>query len=113
MKKHEQTIESLLKTVDNPEDLQRINEKHKQVIHFMQHERLIHLIVMLAFGLFTLLALVLAFIWPCPKTIILSGILLILTLAYLLHYFYMENTIQCWYELMDRIDGKIENSRIV
>jgi len=110
MKEHEQTIRSLLTSSENPEELKHLKQKHARVIAFMQHERLVHLIVTLAFGLFTLLAVVMAFIWPNPKTIILSGLLLILTTAYLLHYFYMENTIQRWYELMDTIEGKIQSS---
>ena len=70
---------------------------HLKQIHFLQHERLIHLIVMLFvifsalffFSLFLLLNNILF--------LALFGILLILTIFYVFHYFKLENTVIEWY----------------
>lgn len=70
---------------------------HLKQIHFLQHERLIHLIVMLFvifaalffFSLFLLLNNVLF--------LALFVILLVLTIFYVFHYFKLENTVIEWY----------------
>jgi len=70
---------------------------HLKQIGFLQHERLVHLMVMLFvifavlffFSLFLLLKNILF--------LVLFGILLILTLFYVFHYFKLENTVMEWY----------------
>jgi len=74
---------------------------HAQKIAWLQHERLIHLLVTLLTALFFMF-LCLSFL---PSCTILPGILLTITglllAAYILHYFRLENTVQRWYKLYD------------
>jgi hypothetical protein len=70
---------------------------HRIQIGFLQHERLVHLLVMLfvafcalvCFGLYLYLDLLLL--------LIVAVLLLILTLFYILHYYRLENTVIRWY----------------
>lgn len=72
----------------------------------MQHERLIHLMVTIAFGLFLLVTMLIAFINPAIPVIILMGLFFVLLLPYIIHYYFLENTIQNWYRLTDEIERK-------
>jgi hypothetical protein len=43
-----------------------------------------------------------------PLVLILTAVVLALLAAYIRHYFFLENTIQRWYVLSDRIAEKLE-----
>jgi len=80
---------------------------HERQIACMQHERLIHLIVTMFVTAFTLLTIGFAMFvveWP---VLVMALILLGLTGAYLLHYFRLENGVQRFYDLTNRIDQKL------
>lgn len=81
-----------------PEDVVQI---YLERLRWLQHERLIHLMVTLAtLGLFiwsltlTLTQPAISMIWSLA--LILGG----LSLAYLIHYFQLENLVQRWYVLL-------------
>lgn len=67
-------------------------------IGFYQHERLIHLLVMLAFAAFTAVALVLAVILQTLLFFVLAALLLILLIPYIGHYYFLENSVQKLYK---------------
>lgn len=76
-------------------------EHHLTKIEFFQHERLIHLIVTMFYALFTLL-----FIYLCLFSwlfIIIVLALLCFLIAYVLHYFFLENNVQYLYKQYDRM----------
>lgn len=82
---------------------------HRQMIQWMQHERLIHLLVTGLVSLLVLFSLALAlFLAGNWLVLLLFAVSAMLLVAYLLHYFYLENTIQRWYrygyELMRQSD---------
>jgi len=83
-----------------------LKEKHEQMIKYMRHERLIHLLVTLAFGIFLFLSIILSFLTNYFLCYILMVLFLILVVPYISHYFFLENTVQNWYRLMDEIDKK-------
>lgn len=64
-------------------------------IGFYQHERLIHLLVTLAFAIFTAVALAMAF--TMPVFFWAAGLFLVLLLPYIWHYFFLENAVQKLY----------------
>ena len=72
---------------------------------YFQHERLIHLIVlvMTVFGELFTVALVLALPETVPYSLIAMYGVLILLAFYFRHYFLLENTVQHWYRLDDEI----------
>jgi len=72
---------------------------HRVEVQFLQHERLVHLLVMLAFALFALAALAAFLVLPGAATGTLAGILILLLGAYIIHYFKLENGVQRLYRL--------------
>lgn len=105
MKEHELYIEKKLQQEENLKDLY---EFHKQQIKWMQHERLIHLLVTL-FTITTLVVFIILFLnFSNIGIFIITAILMVLTIFYLIHYYFMENTVQRWYEISNRIYFKIK-----
>ena len=92
------SVEPLL----TPEELLRL---HRTKIQYLQHERLVHLIVlvMTVFGELFTVALVLALPETVPYSLIAMYGVLILLAFYFRHYFLLENTVQHWYRLDDEI----------
>ncbi len=76
---------------------------HEAQIARMQHERLIHLLVTLFVATFLLLCLGFSMVHPTLPGLALSVVLLGLTSAYLVHYFRLENGVQRWYHLANRL----------
>ncbi|MBR3220359.1 hypothetical protein IKF76_00625 [Candidatus Saccharibacteria bacterium] len=80
-------------------------ERHWRMVVAFQHERLIHLLVTLFFALVTILmlavSLALSFVvpmWPYLVPLyVLDVILVVLTGAYVKHYYYLENHVQKLY----------------
>jgi len=107
MKKHEAAVRQLLIEQDCNADTAAVLQKHVRITGYMQHERLIHLIVTLAFGFFLLAAIVGLLVKPVFLMKILSALLFALLIPYIAHYFFLENAIQRWYELADRMEAKL------
>lgn len=105
MKDHEAYLKEQLSNTDTT-SINDLKNKHERVIRYMQHERFIHLLVTFAFAFFFLLTFVIALIKPYPSLFILMGLFFILLVPYILHYFFLENTIQRWYQYMDEIEKK-------
>ena len=90
--------EYILKQAKDPEtDKTALAEKLLVRIGFYQHERLIHLIVTMSFGVFFLLSLILAF--SNAYFLALSALLLILLVPYIAHYYFLENSTQELYKV--------------
>ena len=90
--------EYILKQAKDPEtDKKELAEKLLVRIGFYQHERLIHLIVTMSFGIFFLLSLILAF--SNAYFLALSALLLILLVPYIAHYYFLENSTQELYKV--------------
>jgi cytochrome b subunit of formate dehydrogenase len=106
MKRHERLVLEKLAGELDPAERQALAEEHERQIRWMQHERLVHLLVMLFVCLFALLALGLSLIAPEVPLLVLFGLLTLLAAAYILHYYRLENAIQRWYELAGRIRSR-------
>jgi hypothetical protein len=72
---------------------------HLTQIEFLQHERLIHLIVMLFVILCSLMCFVLFLTLKMFMFLVLFILLMILTVFYIFHYYKLENTVIEWYFL--------------
>ena len=97
MKKHENYVKDMLEKKLDEEKLKELLSDHDKQIQWMQHERLVHLIVMLFVCLFTLISFGFIVIRTSTPSIILSGLLLILSVAYVIHYYRLGNGVQKWY----------------
>jgi hypothetical protein len=103
MKKHERYVKEMLEKNLDKEMLKELLDYHDKQIQWIHHERMAHLITMLFVCLFALLALGFTVFVPSLPSILLSVMLIILSLAYVIHYYRLENDVQKWYDLSNRI----------
>ena len=83
-------------------------ENHLIKIEFFQHERLIHLLVTLAHGIFLFLSVIIfTQIWIF---VIVIYIALIFLLFYVRHYFFLENNVQYLYKQYDQMQNIIQGN---
>jgi len=94
MKKHELYVREALGRNPGADAMEELLALHEKRIAWMQHERLVHLLVMLFVCLFALLALGYALERPFLPAFLLAGLLLILSAAYLFHYYRLENGVE-------------------
>jgi hypothetical protein len=85
-------------------------------IEYFQHERLIHLMVTLAFAIFLLFEIYCLFM--LPATFIYAGILLVLiffglTVGYVIHYYFLENSVQKMYHMRDEIRSYLNKDKVI
>lgn len=88
----------------------RLFRYHIKRVRDFQHERLIHLLVTLFFAFLFLGSLVAWLAMPFSQIFwplsILTTILFVLELAYIRHYYQLENGVQSLYELTEKL-GKL------
>jgi len=102
MKKYLMTY---LKEIDNvlaskeKKDWEKIKTEHLIKIDFFQHERLIHLIITLAYVMFMILFFALSLLYNV--FIIICFLLLGFIIFYIIHYFRLENGVQKLYQQYD------------
>ena len=75
---------------------------HLRQIKFLQHERLIHLLVTLFIGFCLLAFLCLFLVLNFCLLIIPFSLFLIMTVLYIFHYFKLENTVIKWYFIYNK-----------
>jgi len=101
---HEAFVREAIKKTDNMDELSQLMDFHLRQISFMQHERMIHLIVTMFVALFSILSFGLLYVAPSIPTGLLSLLFIVLTGAYILHYFRLENGVQRWYHIANEIN---------
>ncbi|MCX4355757.1 MAG: hypothetical protein OSJ43_05960 [Oscillospiraceae bacterium] len=74
-------------------------------IEFYQHERLIHLIVTMSFAVFFLMSLMMCSANPQVGLMLLAVLFLVMTIAYIKHYYFLENSVQRMYKFYYRIEN--------
>lgn len=73
-------------------------------IGFFSHERLVHLLVMLGFAVFFLMALFMALVKGGVGLFVLAVLFLALLVPYIKHYYFLENSVQKMYLIYNRIE---------
>lgn len=91
--------------VETGEATQELLEEHLRMIAWVQHERLVHLIVTVMVVLCELFTVDLVLLHPelgiVPAVIMLG--LAVLLGFYFWHYFFLENTVQRWYRIAEEM----------
>ena len=95
--------EYVLGRLENGSDTALLLALHARKILWLQHERLIHLLVVFIFSVLFLFSIVLYLVLLVPAALILTVVVLAVLAAYIRHYFILENKVQYWYTLYDRI----------
>ena len=97
--------------VEAGEATEELLEEHLQMIAWVQHERLVHLIVTVMVVLCELFTVDLVLLHPelgiVPAVIMLG--LAVLLGFYFWHYFFLENTVQRWYRIAEELREKRKN----
>ena len=104
---HEADIERALREGSAPSALLKI---HLEKLRWLQHERLIHLIVLCLTSLAELFCADLTLLHPQthPVSAVAMLALAVLLGFYFAHYFFLENTTQRWYRLAEQLMKKSE-----
>lgn len=96
-------IDKLLISNDEDTDWNAVMEEHLTQIGFFQHERLIHLLVTILFAVLTFICVAAYIISGAIYVLALIGILLVLLVPYIMHYYLLENETQKMYVQYDKI----------
>ncbi|MCU0240914.1 MAG: hypothetical protein MUF51_00665 [Vicinamibacteria bacterium] len=105
LKKHEAFIVAAL-AEQGDRDWAALGRYHRRQIAYLQHERMIHLLVTLFFGLFTLLMVLASLFVPRLEVAALVVLMLGLLVPYVAHYFRLENGVQRLYEYANELDRR-------
>lgn len=99
-------LEKLLGDDAPDTDYGAVMRRHLHMIGFMQHERLIHFLVTMLFALGFFL--VLGFFLMTEQIMLVPLMVLILALLvpYIMHYYFLENSVQKMYKLYDEINSR-------
>ncbi|MBN2793781.1 MAG: hypothetical protein JXR88_00140 [Clostridia bacterium] len=100
---HETFMRNQLKLEENFEDLQAY---HLRQIKFIQHERLIHLLVLMLTSMIWFMNVLFLLKEPILGLVIIFFILGMLVGFYLMHYLKLENTVQRWYCIYNTLEEK-------
>ena len=107
IKSHRSYIEKQLASPLTDNARHRLLRYHIKRVRDFQHERLIHLLVTLFFAFLFIGSLAVwfftyqtAMFWPAT---ILTALLFVLELAYIRHYYQLENGVQSLYELTEKL----------
>lgn len=84
---------------------------HRERILWLQHERLVHLIVTVMVVIGEIFVVYLCLVHPelgVLPAIIMLGLAVLLGF-YFYHYFFLENTVQRWYRLADEMEKSLQS----
>ena len=96
-------IDRILEEGSDKTDWQEVMDEHLVQVAFFQHERLIHLIVTVLFALMTIISVSAYVISGEIYMLALIGLLLVLLIPYIGHYYLLENETQKMYGQYDKI----------
>ena len=108
-------IDEEMKNAPSQKTAEVLSEFETKISYF-QHERLIHLLVTLAFATWLLFEIYCLFVLPAEFLI--AGILLVLiffglTIGYVMHYYFLENSVQKMYHMRDEIRSFLNKDKII
>lgn len=106
---HREYVSAKLEENLSKEQRKQLFKYHVKRVRDFQHERLIHLLVTFFFGALLIGALIAWLYIPAVFSslfYLLTAILFVLELAYIRHYYQLENGVQSLYELTEKL-GKL------
>ena len=103
LKNHEKLIKRELDSRKGKAELKSLLEYHQNQVRNFQHERIVHLLVTLTFGLATLISFGITLAFPYIGMLILDIIFFVMLAFYIKHYFVLENGVQRLYKINQEI----------
>lgn len=96
-----------IKTILKKEDInEAIKKDFIEHIQFMQHERLIHLLVTMLFAALLMFGFIIMLIYFSWILVVFTAIIFIVEIFYIFHYYKLENGVQKMYRLYDELIKK-------
>ena len=83
-------------------------DNHIDKIIFFAHERLVHLIVTLFYALFTIVFIFLSISYTSLLLYLVTLLMIVIEVFYIIHYFFLENSVQYLYVLYDKMLDKLK-----
>ena len=105
-KDHESAV---LEAIADDKATPAVLETHREKIRFLQHERLVHLIVTFMVTVIELFVVDLTLFHSDELGIgpaVMMLLLAVLLGLYFLHYFFLENTVQRWYKILEELESR-------
>lgn len=96
-------IDTLLSENSANTDWQSVTEEHPVQVSFFQHERLVHLIVTVVFGLLTVMSVGIVLMTGYLSLLVLTVLFCVLLIPYIFHYYLLENGVQRMYAQYDEL----------
>ena len=93
---------------ENRVDYETLVIQHLIQIEFFMHERLVHLLVTLAFAIFGFMIFIVLVMNFQPGLLLLFGAILVLLIPYIMHYYLLENGVQKMYRQYDEMLRRME-----
>ena len=84
-------------------EIQEVLGEFETKILYFQHERLIHLIVTALFALLEMMSIFVCLVSPNLSVIVFCIMFLVLLVPYIMHYYFLENSVQEMYKMRDKI----------
>ncbi len=106
-REHEDKVTSALSA---GESTAALLEEHEKKLAWLQHERLVHLIVTVMTVIVEIFLLDLTILHPelgIIPALLMLGFAILLGF-YFFHYFFLENTVQRWYRLADELKNTMK-----
>lgn len=97
-------LEQFFSVEHNVEELLKMRNEMLQRIAFYQHERIVHLIVTMSFGVFFMLSLILYLNIGGVGLMLLTILFLGMLAAYIKHYYFLENSVQKMYQYYFKVE---------
>ena len=110
LKEHIVYVENILQKENKSYDWRELKSYNLTQIGFFQHERLIHLLVTLFFGLMFFISVVAELFLLNIGILAIIIILLITLIFYVYHYYFLENSVQKLYKLDEKITKHYQNN---
>lgn len=97
---------------DESTDWARLMKIHKEKTRYFQHERFVHLFVMILFALCTVASFLVIAVTELVLLIPLTILFLALLIPYISHYYFLENNVQKLYKYYDTIAEKLDKHEL-
>lgn len=94
-------------------DYETLIKQHLIQIDFFMHERLVHLLVTLAFAIFGFMIFVALVMNFQPGLLLLFAAILVLLIPYIMHYYLLENGVQKMYRQYDEMLKRVTGEKIL
>lgn len=107
LKNYTKELEQMLGERHTHDEWKTLLKHHRERISYFQHERLVHLLVTLTFGIALLLSTLATMANPSFVLFGIDALLFILFVPYLFHYRSLENGVQKLYKLTDEIESHL------